>query len=70
VRRYGPEFIEAFEFRSTQASQELLKAVTLQLSFHGSGRDLLDPFYRASNLQHGGVLPDCPVCFWQGRSPG
>jgi hypothetical protein len=29
LQRYAPEFIEAFEFRSTPASEELLKAVTL-----------------------------------------
>jgi TnpA family transposase len=29
LRRYAPEFLEVFEFRSTPASEELLKAVTL-----------------------------------------
>src|SRR5271165_4143284 len=34
------------------------------VSVHGSGRDPLDPFYRVSKLQRGGVLQDCPVCHW------
>jgi hypothetical protein len=29
LRRYAPEFLEVFEFRSTPASEDLLKAVTL-----------------------------------------
>ena len=34
------------------------------VSVHGSGRDSLDPFHRASKLQRGGNLQDCPVCHW------